>query len=278
MLTLGAARVLGRGSTSVVAGVLAADPVSTCLVASRFEQAGMDRGRLGGQFWGVSGGRGGLCFDGANLVPLAGDDHAVRLFAQAAGRRGRQCASVIGPAALVLPLWEQLEPRWGAAREVRSNQPLMACFDEPVGPGDPHLRPARPHDLDHYFPAAVAMFTEEVGVDPRWPDHGVSYRARLEGLIRAGLAFAHFDADGQVMVKAEIGALSARVALIQGVWVAPGLRGRGLAAPAMASLARHIRAMGRIPSLYVNDHNARARRAYTRVGFRQVGTFASVLF
>ena len=278
MLTLGAARLLGRGSTSVVSAVLVADPVSTCLVASRFEQVGMDRSRLGGQFWGVSGGRGGLCFDGANLVPLAGDEHAMRLFAQATGRRGRQCASVIGPAALVLPLWEQLEPRWGSAREVRANQPLMACFDEPVGPDDPHLRAARPADLDHYFPAAVAMFTEEVGVDPRWPDHGASYRSRLEGLIRGGYAFARFDEDGQVMVKAEIGAISSRVALIQGVWVAPGLRGRGLAAPVMATLARRIRSMGRIPSLYVNDHNVRARRAYDRVGFRQVGTFASVLF
>jgi predicted GNAT family acetyltransferase len=31
-------------------------------------------------------------------------------------------------------------------------------------------------------------------------------------------------------------------------------------------------------SLYVNDFNAPARRAYERVGFRQVGTFMSVLF
>jgi predicted GNAT family acetyltransferase len=31
-------------------------------------------------------------------------------------------------------------------------------------------------------------------------------------------------------------------------------------------------------SLYVNDFNAPARRAYERVGFSQVGTFASILF
>jgi uncharacterized protein len=31
-------------------------------------------------------------------------------------------------------------------------------------------------------------------------------------------------------------------------------------------------------SLYVNDFNAPARRSYERVGFTQVGTFASVLF
>jgi predicted GNAT family acetyltransferase len=31
-------------------------------------------------------------------------------------------------------------------------------------------------------------------------------------------------------------------------------------------------------SLYVNDFNAPALATYRRVGFRQVGTFASVLF
>ena len=31
-------------------------------------------------------------------------------------------------------------------------------------------------------------------------------------------------------------------------------------------------------SLYVNDYNEPARRAYARCGFREVGTFATVLF
>ena len=33
-----------------------------------------------------------------------------------------------------------------------------------------------------------------------------------------------------------------------------------------------------VVTLYVNDYNLPARRAYERVGFRQVGTFTSVLF
>jgi predicted GNAT family acetyltransferase len=34
---------------------------------------------------------------------------------------------------------------------------------------------------------------------------------------------------------------------------------------------------GRIASLYVNGYNTVARSAYDRVGFHQVGTFATVL-
>ena len=34
---------------------------------------------------------------------------------------------------------------------------------------------------------------------------------------------------------------------------------------------------GRVASLYVNGYNAVARAAYARVGFTEVGTFATVL-
>jgi predicted GNAT family acetyltransferase len=61
--------------------------------------------------------------------------------------------------------------------------------------------------------------------------------------------------------------------------VHPSLRGRGLSVAgtaAVVALAR--RDIAPVVSLYVNDFNEAARRAYTRVGFRQVGTFTSVLF
>ncbi len=277
MLTVGLARVLGPGNGAEVARVLASDPVAGCLVAARFEQAGMDARALGGQFWGVGGGRDGVCFDGPNLVPLSGDKHSLKAFAQAASRSGRRCASILGPAELVLPLWDRLSGRWGPAREVRPDQPLLACTERAQIAVDPLMRPVQPAELETYYPAAVAMFTEEVGVDPRWPDGGAGYHARVEELIKAGRSFARFDGD-QVIVKAEIGALSSRAALIQGVWVAPEYRGRGLAAPAVASLVQYIHTLRRIPSLYVNHHNVAARAAYKRIGFRQVGTFASVLF
>ncbi|MBO0916264.1 GNAT family N-acetyltransferase, partial [Streptomyces laculatispora] len=33
-----------------------------------------------------------------------------------------------------------------------------------------------------------------------------------------------------------------------------------------------------IVSLYVNDYNTPARKSYSRIGFREVGAFMSVLF
>jgi predicted GNAT family acetyltransferase len=273
----GGARQLGRSATHHVRAVLEADPVATCLVAARFEQVGMDPQLLGGTFWGVGGGRAGLCFAGANLTPLSGDERSMAQIARRLVRRERTCASLVGPADLAVPLWEHLEPAWGPARDVRPDQPLLVCPDPPGCAADPTVERVTVDRLDEYYPAAVAMFTEEVGVDPRVGDGGRNYRARVAGLISAGRAFARFT-DGQVVFKAEIGALSSRVALIQGVWVHPEQRGRGYAAAGTAAVVAAAQRLGRLPSLYVNEHNLAARAAYHRVGFARVGTFASVLF
>ena len=56
----------------------------------------------------------------------------------------------------------------------------------------------------------------------------------------------------------------------------PALRGRGLAAPAMAAVVRLAQAMVPTVSLYVNDYNLPARATYARVGFQEVGAFATV--
>lgn len=268
-----------------VRAVLATDPVMSCMVAARIENGGLDPWRLGGEMWGFTSdperGRdaalAGLCFSGANLVPLCGGRPAIRAFADRAARQARCCSSMVGPADQVLALWEQLGDSWGPAREERPDQPLLVLAQSPRVPADPLVRPVRPNELDQYLPAAVAMFTEEVGIDPRLPDGGAGYRARVAELIAAGRAFARFEA-GEVVFKAEIGAMSSTVGQIQGVWVHPARRGQGLAAAATAAVVLRLQQMGRIASLYVNAYNRPARATYRRVGFTQVGCFATVLF
>ncbi|RZQ64835.1 GNAT family N-acetyltransferase [Amycolatopsis suaedae] len=284
MLRLAGARLLDDRDYPAVRTLLATDPVASCMVSARIEAAGLDPWRLGGELWAAdarparSGRISGLCFSGPNLIPLRGNAGAWRSFADRALRRQRACSSLVGPADQVLGLWDELESEWGPAREVRPDQPLMAMDRMPERPADPLVRPVRPHELDRYLPAAVAMFIEEVGIDPRAGDGGTSYRARVAELIAGGRAFARFEA-GEVVFKAEIGAMSAGVGQIQGVWVRPDRRGQGLGAAGTAAVvARLVRDMDRTASLYVNSYNAPALAAYRRIGFRQVGCYATVLF
>ena len=277
MLRTAGARLLDDRDRSKVRSALDADPVAACMVASRVETVGVEPWRLGGELWGVGGRLDGLCFSGANLVPLRGDRAEVRHFADRARRQRRSCSSLVGRRELVLPLWEELSEHWDSAREVRPDQPLMATAVAPTVTPDPAVRQTRPDEIERYLPAAIAMFLEEVGVDPRLGDGGAGYRARVAELIGAGRAFVRFE-HGEVVFKAEIGALSSRVGQIQGVWVHPEWRGRGLGQSGTAAVVAHLVRARRVASLYVNAFNTPARRAYERIGFEQVGSFATVLF
>ncbi|WP_068277033.1 GNAT family N-acetyltransferase [Aldersonia kunmingensis] len=276
MLKLLGARQLGSRDVPDVLRALAADPVATCMVAARVEEFGVDPRAFQGEMWSRGRAASSLCFSGANLVPLRGGFEDIRAFAERAARAPRMCSSVVGRSELALPLWQLLEPEWGPAREVRPDQPLLATNRASAIDPDPHVRQVRPDELESYLTAAVAMFIEEVGVDPRASDGGRGYRRRVAHLIAAGRAWARFE-DGEVLFKAEVGSMSRGVGQIQGVWVNPDRRGEGIGAAGTAAVTNAVIASGRTASLYVNSFNTPARRAYERVGFEQVATFATVL-
>jgi uncharacterized protein len=274
------ARLLDDRNLVAVREVLAREPVADVFVASRVAACGVDPWRLGAELWGhvVDGRLESLCYSGANLWPVAAGPAALRIFADRARRQGRRCSSIVGVADAVMELWRHLEPAWGPAREVRDCQPLLAMSRPPDVVADPDVRVVRPDELDILLPACVAMFTEEIGVSPVGADGGALYRARVAEFIGARRSFARIE-DGRVLFKAEIGAVAGGVCQIQGVWVAPDLRGRGLGAAGTAQVVEIARAtFAPVVSLYVNGFNAPARRIYDRVGFDRVGTFASILF
>lgn len=281
MLTQTTTRVLEPSDLGAALAVLESEPVTNAFVTSRVQIAGLDPWRLGGEMWGwyADGRLRSLCYSGANLVPICATPEAIRAFAERARRAGRRCSSIVGPAGATAQLWRLLEPGWGPAREVRANQPLMVTesLAAEVTP-DPLVRRIRKDEMDVLMPACVAMFTEEVGISPLAGDGGLLYQARVAELIGAGRSFARIE-DGKVVFKAEIGATTSQACQIQGVWVAPEYRGRGFSETGMAAVLRYALAdVAPVVSLYVNDYNTAARKAYTRVGFREVGAFMSVLF
>lgn len=221
-----------------------------------------------------------LYWSGANLVPVAADPTAVAAIADVQRRRGRRCSSIVGPAEQVLGLWELLRSSWSTPREIRAEQPSLAIRTPPRVAGDPAVRRSRLADFDLLFPACVAMFTEEVGYSPTVA--GVAYENRVRELIQMGRSFVRIDegpSGPRVVFKAELGAVALGVAQVQGVWVPPDLRGRGIAQAGMAAVVTATLAeIAPTVSLYVNAYNAPALAVYRSVGFEQVGTYATVLF
>jgi predicted GNAT family acetyltransferase len=273
-------RQLGETERGAVERLLDRDPFAAAQVAERVAEHGLSWWRADGRVLGYGARRRveSLCWLGGHVTPVHASAPAIAAFADLLGGEERLCSSIVGSADAVLALWDRLAPHWGPARDVRPNQPLLATDVPPGISADPEVRPVRPAELERLFPAAVAMYTEEVGVSPLAEDGGHSYRRRLTDLVRARRAYARF-VDGRVVFKAELAVVTRRTAQVQGVWVDPAWRGRGIAAAAMAAVVRD--ALDRVAptvSLYVNDFNVPARRVYARCGFRPVGTFATILF
>jgi predicted GNAT family acetyltransferase len=190
----------------------------------------------------------------------------------------RNCSSIVGRADPVLDLWSRLSGSWGQPRDLRPCQPLLLATAPPAVPADPGVRLVREDEIDVLFPAAVAMYSEEVGISPLTDGGGRAYRERVGDLVRGRRAYARFDA-GRVVFKAELAVVTRHTAQVQGVWVAPEWRGRGLATRGMAAVIRDtLRRVAPTVTLYVNDYNHAARRVYERCGFKQIGALATILF
>ncbi|HYP44341.1 MAG TPA: GNAT family N-acetyltransferase [Propionibacteriaceae bacterium] len=274
-------RVLHRADLADAVRLLSINPVENVFVAARVRAAGIEQPSLGCPIWGFE--RAGvlrsICHAGSNLVTVNADSEAVLAFADFAGA-DRMCSSILGPSTTTLELWRLLSDRWGGAwadvREVRPHQPVMAIDTDSPVPVNRHVRRVTLQHWDPYYQAAVKMYTEEVGVSPL-QGNPAGYRFYVRQLITSGRAFALFDGE-RVIFKADLGSVSANVSQVQGVWLDPEFRGRGLAAAAMSAVVHLARSVTPTVSLYVNDYNLPALATYRRVGFSRIGEFATILY
>jgi uncharacterized protein len=258
----------------------ARDPVVNVFADYRARLTQLDPRWLGGEVWGYheDGRLVSACHAAANLVPVQATPDAIVAFADRAAESSRRCATIVGPVEAVGPRWERLASHWSRPREIRLHQPHLQISRPPAVPPDPLVRRTRQTDLDVLYPACVAMYTEEVGVSPEAGGGADLYRARVAQLVAKGWSFARIE-DGQVVFKAEVAAASPYACQVQGVYVHPDRRGEGLAAAGMAAVVQMAHAdIAPVVSLYVNEHNDPARRAYARTGFEQTGTFTTIMF
>lgn len=272
-------RALSAADRDEALELCARDPAANVFVASRIEEGALSShpGSLLG--YRVEGRLLGMCWASANIVPVECDDEAVEAVAARVRRWRRQAASIFGPSAQVEGLWRHLSPSWGPPRSVRARQPLMSTSTRPsalgIGP-DPGVRVAAADEVDIVLPAAAAMFADEIGYPP-YTGSSRGYRTLIEGLVVKGHTFIWRSGD-EVLFKADVGSTALGAAQIQGVWLAPRLRGQGRSVSLMAAATELIMdTVAPQATLYVNDFNHPARAVYRTLGFTEVGTFTTVL-
>lgn len=275
--------------------LLARNPCENVYLISLLEVTGTARlGSPAGTLYGIFDGDRPVAayWVGGNIIPVAATPATNELLARKLNADGRVSCSLIGNRSVILDLQQRLN--WGRARGVRERQPLLAISSDPQVTPDEHVHRVTLDDLGAVFPASVDMFTKEVGFSPI-EDGTAGYLSRVRGIIRGKNCYARISStlpqggavprwpateqDEQVLFKADIGIRARRIVQVQGVWVHPEVRNQGLGAAGMAAVVQRTRDKGHSTvSLYANDYNETALRMYARVGFEQVGTFATVMY
>jgi hypothetical protein len=266
-------RPIGREDQPRVLTALDRNPVRDVFIASRILHDGALTSLGPSPLWGAfdDGGLRGLLHVGPNLVPATDDEAACEALATAAGGL-YPTRMLVGERVTVELLWSIIGSSFPAPREVRRRQFVYAVDPDrlvrdphPAAPGIARL--AQRADEDRVLKLSAAMYTEEMGENPLARDPE-GYRRRVRMLISRGWTYV-YEAAGKLQFKMDVGCASDRTAQIQGVYVPPDLRGRGVGTTAMSACC--TLAFDRHPnlSLYVNDFNTPAVTLYERIGFQR---------
>ena len=150
--------------------------------------------------------------------------------------------------------------------------------NEPFHQSEPvhGLRLATPEDLEHVVTAQAAMALETSGVDPLTKDP-VGFRERYLRRIEKGRVWVLMK-NGQLVFKTDIIADTPEAAYIEGVYVSPEERGKGIGRNCVSALGSILLQHTKAIYLFVEQEDMRSTSFYLKLGFRVGGQYDLVYF
>lgn len=212
----------------------------------------------------------------ARHVALASDDDSVTDALAACGALYAGARMIVGRRSTVQRYWSRVRSAHPAPRLIRDSQPLLVV-DAPAlrGTGDGvRVRRAEASDLALVAQNSARMIANELRYDPRERDQ--AFTANVRRMIERGLWWVG-ERRRELCFFCHEGPANQKTLQLQGIWTPPALRGRGLASASLFAITQAL--LERVPSisLYVNSDNDRGLRLYSRLGFKQVGEFSTIL-
>jgi len=199
-------------------------------------------------------------------------ERALEAFADFA-KRCRTAHMIVGDEEKVERFWRLYRDGGQEARRV-CRELFFVQRRAPDGEDVPGLRLATFGDLPHVMRVNALMAEEESGVNPLAAD-AEGFRRRTLRRVEQGRVWVWVEA-GRLMFKADVMAETPEFTYLEGVWVNPEDRRRGLGRRCLAQLGRTLLARTRVLCLLVNEQNKDAQAFFISAGYKLRGCYDTV--
>jgi ribosomal protein S18 acetylase RimI-like enzyme len=266
------ARLTNENAAQVLS-FLAERPLHNVVMAGLIRDNGIESNLNRGTFYGCHNAGGilvGVALIGHAIFIDARCDEALRRFAKLA-RAFPRAHMIMGEKELVERFWRfyapNREPNHRICREVLFEMDAQPSRCEYVA----NLRIARLTDISHIMPVHAAMAFEESGVQPLQADPD-GFRQRCQRRIEQGRTWILLEED-KLLFKADVISESPEVTYLEGVYVHPEYRARGLGSNCLSQLTSELLERTRSITVLVNEQRPQALRLFRKLGFAARGCY-----
>lgn len=252
---------------------LAVRPVHTVVMTSFINDNGLQSELNRGKFYGYRNSKGeleGIALIGHSTLVEARSDEALKAFAHKARTSETPIHLIMSHGTAAATFWNHYSDGL--------TQPRLTCVERLFEVSFPFMVPSstdselRLATLDELIPVAEAQAEVafmECGVDPMVKDRE-GFLKRVARRIEQGRVFVKFDGDKMVF-KADIIAETEQTIYLEGVYVAPEFRGRGIGSACLANLT--IRLLDRVENVCMlsNVDFTAAHKSYYKAGYKATG-------
>jgi hypothetical protein len=266
-------RELTESDTPEVLAFLAARPVHTVVMTSWIVDNGICSELNRGKFYGYANDSGtleGVALIGHSTLVEATSDEALKALAFTA--RGSET-----PIHLVWSSGNSTEEFWHFMTGGKK-APRLSCtetlfevsFPLAVAQCEWQIKNADMSHLEAVAEAQAEVAFIESGIDPMVRDRE-GFLKRVARRIEQGRVFVALDGD-KVVFKADIIAETDNVVYLEGVYVTPEYRGRGIGSKCLAKLTLELLNRAEHVCLMSNVEHTDAHRSFLKAGFRPTDT------
>lgn len=265
-----------RDDEREVLGFLSERPAHTVVMSGYIRDNGLESPFNRGTFYAArdrSGALEGVALIGHHTFVEARTGAALRAFAELA-QAERACHMILGERETVAGFWGHYAPGGQTprvfCRELLFEQrwPVRAC--EPV----PGLRPATLEDLMLVMPVHAAMAYDECGVNPIDVDLN-GFRLRCARRIENGRVWVLVE-GGELVFKADVASETPECTYVEGVYVEPASRQRGVGLRCLSQLGRTLLERSEALCALVNEQNPAAQSLFLKAGYRVRGHYDTI--